>query len=807
MRQLDAVASLSLSLSCLWRLAARRPYRPVWPVGSSSPAGGWGGRGIWGFALLWCSASTVALSAVLGVVPVAAWAEACPNAVYRVGPSAQLPDCRAYELVTPSYKEGYEVFPDPEAVSEDGSSVLSNSLGAFAGAENSLFMTGIGNLSSIGAQYALVRGGSGWSPAQLELPASRYPLSALAAWSPGSGSSLWAAATPGRVAAAVAVGSSGDALVGLYLRVADGSIAEVGSVYPPSTPVSLGGSYWEYVASSGDLSRVLFGMTGFHWPGDGTREGDESLYEYAGVGNKTPMLVGVSGGPTSSDLISQCQTEAGTGVEESPGQGSVGSFAEALTGEPNLQATKLLHVVSRGGEKVFFTAVSDAGRFTRLGEPSPCPSSTPAPVVNELYARVENGEPGAHTVAISEPSKEDCAACETFEGEPTRRSPAYFVGASEDGSKVFFQTAQPLLGGDTSANIYEYDFDAPAGERIVRVSGGDGSVSNPTAGVLPGSERVSNDGSYVYFDASGVLTSAPNSMGQTAQEGADNLYVFERDARYPAGHTAFIATGSSGPKLSANGQFAVFLSSSDLTPDDRSSVGQLFEYDAQTGSLVRVSIGQDGYNENGNTSNQLDTPGLGEFPSARIVADDGAVFFESANGLTPQALDNVILPQANGSLALAQNVFEYRAGSVYLISDGQDLDGSFLDFIDPSGENVFFQTRDRLVAQDGDTQVDTYDARVDGGFPAPSVPVVCDGDACQGELSSTPVLLSPGSEFQAPSSPPPVSMAPVAVAKKQKKAGKKKARERKARVGSRRGKSGGKREMRATGGRGGRGRS
>ena len=113
-----------------------------------------------------------------------------------------------------------------------------------------------------------------------------------------------------------------------------------------------------------------------------------------------------------------------------------------------------------------------------------------------------------------------------------------------DGSKVFFTTTQPLLGSETetSANIYEYDFDAPAASpvdpdgRIVRVTAGEWGSGG--AQVQRHSTTVSEDGSHVYFVAAGELQGARNNQGQSPKEGEPNLYVFDTET----GATAFIAT-------------------------------------------------------------------------------------------------------------------------------------------------------------------------------------------------------------------------------------------------------------------------
>jgi len=247
---------------------------------------------------------------------------------------------------------------------------------------------------------------------------------------------------------------------------------------------------------------------------------------------------------------------------------------------------------------------------------------------------------------------------------------------------------------------------------------------------------------------------------------------------------------TSDAQTTPDGRFLVFTSGCHLTPGDTSAARQVFLYDAQSGSVVRVSSGVEGYNNDGNVTGEdphgeLDAhivhqpvgASLGGRGGAlaRSMSDDGSyVFFESPVGLVPQALSEVFVASnpENGYPLYAENVYEYHDGRVWLIgsdSSNEHLQPRYpvLIGVSASGGDVFFRTSNQLVMGDTDTLIDFYDARVDGGFPAPVTPAGCVGDACQGAPSVAPAFGAPSSVvFAGPGNLPAAVSTPVVAVKK-----------------------------------------
>jgi len=654
----------------------------------------------------------------------------CPNEALRdesdIDPqthmpfSAQLSECRAYEMVSPTNKGGSPM--DGQELPSGGNDGRVDVIGA-AGNGVTVQTTGIwpgpipapdSNLAeSIGAEninYVLSRSSSGWEFVPMEPPASQVTneyrwVSTASEKRPelveGGG---WLVAAPSR---SQGLPSQHETLPkNLYLLELGGRLTEV-----------LSGSASVEAASHQPASslHVLIGGA------------SSSLYEYVGVGHTdtgtdVPSVVGVD---NSGTLISECGTTAASGAS---------------------------NAVSAAGSTVFFNAV---------GESSNCKGLV-APANNELFARIGEPDPGTElepdepqtvrkptvTVNVAAAGSGSPAVCGSDACGVSE--PITYQGASSNGSRVFFTTNQALLGADkdTGSDLYMCKLPGDGGPELAQSSAFVNpcpelvgvSVTGTTAAELEQVVQISEDGSHVYFTAKGVLT-GENAEGAAPVAGGNNLYLWSEGAQRKLAFVATLPSAAPGEsQTTPSGRTLVFTSTADLTPDDTSTVAQVFVYQAESEQLVRVSRGQDGYNNNGNTRSTRASIAQSFSSKVRIVSDDGAyVAFQSNLALTPEV---------HGG---ENNVYLWHDGNVSLISDGtaegtppEQPEGPGLTGIDASGRNVFFATAARLVGQDQDRLGDLYDARVEGGFPAPAVPE-CAGEACQGALAGSPFVAAIGS--------------------------------------------------------------
>jgi hypothetical protein len=116
-------------------------------------------------------------------------------------------------------------------------------------------------------------------------------------------------------------------------------------------------------------------------------------------------------------------------------------------------------------------------------------------------------------------------------------------------------------------------------------------------------------------------------------------------------------------------------------------------------------------------------------PETSGVADGGRrLFFSTATPLEPTDTnsDSDVYQwgtQGSGDCAAP-------GGCLDLISSGRATNGAVFAVAGASGDDAFFLTERSLVGSDPGS-MDLYDARVGGGFPQPSPPIPCQGDACQ----------------------------------------------------------------------------
>jgi hypothetical protein len=720
-------------------------------------------------------------------------------------------------MVSPPYKGGYGVFAI-DAVSPDGEGVAFNSPGAFAGVEVKM---------PLGDVYMAHRQAEGWQAAGLEPPSTRgEPGGSASVPIVDYSSSLRLALWHGCVPAGVNT-----------LKLCEEATFLSHDTGVPSTYAS-----WEqmgellsqveggvvipfYRSASADFCHVVFSNAGGGLVG-AAKGTDVELYDLAsGCGEGSSLhIVGADnkGLPIDPYCAETLGYQYGNTYHAVSADGleifftqNVGVADKEDGCHPIVEST----AVASNPEQLFVRL--DGVRTVEVSRPFG-PSA--------FGGCGEGGKPG------EVPGEVPCP------GAVTRPPAVFWGASEDGSVVYFTTVAQLTAGdSDPSRNLYMARIGCPAAspgceasERevvsLARVA--EGSSASEEAKVR-GVVKVAPDGSRVAFVAGGVLTSEPGPEGHLPVKGADNLYVYDG----ASGHAGFLAELCSGPGRSGSvadarcpttleetqgdpdefayapgndtdlwfrrldtkeaqfnvcgrptigecegaretGRFLVFSSYGRLLKDDTDDSKDIYRYDVQTGLLERMSVGEGGYEANGNCADTTREAGC----DVTMVVARGSLACEPAavcgqHGLVDRAIDEDgsrmvfaaterLSPIASNGL---QNVYEWRqqgtSGTVSIVSTGSSSSSDTQAVITPSGRDIFFVTSQGLLGEDGGVEPDVYDARIGGGFPKPpGQPERCAGEACKGPLTEPPPASLPASMIQ-----PPANDQPSAAAKRRAK--------------------------------------
>ncbi len=650
----------------------------------------------------------------------------CPNDAFRTGASAPLPDCRAYEMVSPVDKNGADIVSGSSSDSDPGGYVQVSPDGerlAYATKGVPAFGEEPSNSFKFNQYLATRQEGAGWSSEGIHPPYLGRRIPGIAA-----GASREFIAFSPDLCSAWLVDYQTPALN-------PDAQPEAANLYRRQNCDAGAGSFETLTTAP----LALEGEARSHYVDAYSVQGVSANSRHAIFLAKAPLTADAAAG-----VNAQLYDRFGSGLHlVSVLPGGTADTADAAVGSGRNSNQE--GAVSADGSLVYWTSGGQEGKIYLRRHPE-------QGIVKGECAKATK----ACTIAVSTGNN------------------AFFWAAASDGSKALYSEGQDL---------YEFDLgEAEAGEasRLIahHVRAFEGGASQG------GVAGFSQDLSRVYFLSTDVLAgSGQNSEGDEASAGKPNLYLYEAGS----GSFEFVATvleSDAGVKdlgavttayniadrstyrratrVSPNGSRIAFESRAPLTNFDNSAASsgkpavEVYTYTAG-GQLRCISCNPSGarpatrelpepYRQEGRETKVQAAAWIPtwEHPlhASNVLSADGKrLFFNSNDALLPRDTNGAQdvyeweAPGTGGCNEESSSYFPQNGGCLYLISSGESPFESEFWEASPDGADVFFTTESSLLPQDPGS-VDLYDARVGGGFPQLPERPQCEGEACQGPVSA-----------------------------------------------------------------------
>ena len=665
--------------------------------------------------------------------------DSCPNAALRTGPSAALPDCRAYEQVSPVDKNGaaIEGSLDFNQAAADGHAAVFGSRAALP--------TSGGSFAS--PAYVASRGPLGWSY-DGALPATGGGFTANELGRDDQlRVSLSAVQTQGNAA-----GSLFSTDLSSFSRQSLLSVPAANKLYPNP----------QFAA---DTSHFIFESVDVLSP-DAADNGPKgsNLYDYD---HGTLTLAGrVPAFPATSCTDGGSPSDDCTGPSAGSFAGSYDTVGDRLTyGQSYKQNT-----ISADGRRVFFTESGSGRLYERLDGNRTI----------QLNADQGGNDPSGHKPAAFLGATPDghtvyFSTCERLTPDSTAVSTAANTcHTSFQGQDLYAYHTQ--TGDLTDLSV-------------------DSTGSDVHGAQVQGLLGASPDGAYVYFAANGVL--APGAIagepnlylshgGQVSfvarLDSSNGLVPDNQNWKAAPGEPNARGTAQRTSRVAADG-ILLFSSTGSLTGYDNTGplcnasdngpgpCAELYRYGPGDAGPVCVSCDPSGTRPLGAAVlGSVQNFGLGSLRLAQglgvlsrnLSASGDRVFFETPDKLVSADVNgdegcphplfqggpvaywfpcrDVYMWEADGAGSCHSQAQD--GGCLFLLSSGDSGAPSYFDDASASGDDVFIYTGSPLVPQDADQLSDLYDVRVGGGLAAQHqvAPPSCTGDTCQGTPSGVPAV-------------------------------------------------------------------